>query len=401
MNNAQKWKLNKREITIIAVLTVLTALEPLSIDAYLSSFIDISETLDAPVYKVQASLSVFLGGFAVGQLFWGPLSDRIGRRLPILASLALFSAVSFACAAAGDIETFWIARFFQAFFGCAPVVISRAVITDAFPSGKILLAFAILSMTQSVAPIAGPAAGNMIRELLSWRHIFCATGIAGILSAICTFLFLKETRSGSAERGGFFAGCAEALRNRAFVSGSVAGSAVYVALMAYISNSSVIFMREFGVDGSAFSAIFMANSAAIIGGAFFISGKSGQNRSEAYLKISFAGMAALSAALVGVSLFAKNPWAAAAILFCEMFALGALFPITTNLALKPFSGSDKSGTASSLFGFFQLASAFLFTAAANRLFDDPLALVSASLLACSVVGIAPYAMRRKGAQSRP
>lgn len=319
-----------------------------------------------------------MGGFAVGQLFWGPLSDRIGRRLPILASLALFSAVSFVCAAAGDIETFWIARFFQAFFGCAPVVISHAVITDAFPSGKILLAFAILSMAQSVAPIAGPAAGNMIRELLSWRHIFCATGIAGILSAICTFLFLKETRSGSAERGGFFAGCAEALRNRAFVSGSVTGSAVYVALMAYISNS-----------------------AAIIGGAFFISGKSGQNKSEAYLKISFAGMAALSAALVGVSLFAKNPWATAAILFCEMFALGALFPITTNLALKPFSGSDNSGTASSLFGFFQLASAFLFTAAANRLFDDPLALVSASLLACSIIGIAPYAARRKGAEIRP
>lgn len=100
MNNAQKWKLNRREITIIAVLTVLTALEPLSIDAYLSSFIDISETLNAPVYKVQASLSVFLGGFAVGQLFWGPLSDRIGRRLPILASLALFSA-GFVCLRGG------------------------------------------------------------------------------------------------------------------------------------------------------------------------------------------------------------------------------------------------------------------------------------------------------------
>lgn len=244
----------------------------------------------------------------------------------------------------------------------------------------------------------------MIRELLSWRYIFWAIGIAGILSAVCTFLFLKETGFRQYRNGADFSpGCAEVLRNRAFVSGSVAGSAVYVALMAYISNSSVIFMRGFGVGGSAFSAIFMANSAAIIGGAFFISGKSGQNKSEAYLKISFAGHGlALSAALVGVSLFAKNPWATAAILFCEMFALGALFPITTNLALKPFSGSDNSGTASSLFGFFQLASAFLFTAAANRLFDDPLALVSASLLACSIIGIAPYAgAGRKGAEIRP
>ncbi len=81
-----------------------------------------------------------------------------------------------------------------------------------------------------------------------------------------------------------------------------------------------VFMRGFGAGGSAFSAIFMANSAAIIGVAFFISGKSGQNKSEAYLKISFAGMAALSAALVGVSLFAKNPWAAAEIPFCEVRA---------------------------------------------------------------------------------
>lgn len=400
MISTKKWKLNKSEITIIAVLTVLTALEPLSIDTYLSSFIDISETLNTPIYNVQISLSVFLGGFAVGQLFWGPLSDRIGRRVPILLSLMLFSAASFLCMATRNIETFWIARFFQAFFGCAPVVISRAVITDSFPSGKILLAFSILSMTQSVAPLAGPAAGNLIRELFSWRYIFFATGMMGIFSALCAFFFLKETNEEKSGGGGFFANCAGMLANRGFLAGCIAGSAVYAALMVYISNSSVVFMREFGVGGNVFSAIFIANSVAIIAGSFFISGKSGQNKSERYLKISFACMIALSAALYAISAFGNSLWGTAAILFGEMFALGVLFPTTVNLALKPFSGSDKSGTASSLFGFFQLAFAFIFTIAANRLFEDPLLLMPVSLLACAVAGIAPYALKpgeRKGA----
>ena len=183
------------------------------------------------------------------------------------------------------------------------------------------------------------------------------------------------------------------LANRGFLAGSIAGSVVYAALMMYISNSSVVFMREFGVGGNVFSAIFISNSVAIIAGSFFISGKSGQNKSERYLKISFACMIVLSAALHGISAFGNSLLGAAAILFGEMFVLGVLFQTTVNLALKPFSGSDKSGTASSLFGFFQQAFAFIFAIAANRLFEDPLLLISVSLLVCAVAGISPYALK--------
>ncbi len=143
MINNKKCEINKNEIIIILVLTLATALEPLSIDTYISSFMDISKSLNTSIANVQATLSIFLGGFAAGQLFWGMISDAVGRRLPMLVSLIAFTIATFMCAISTSIEFMWIARFFQAFFGCAPVVLSRAVITDSFPSSKILLAFCL------------------------------------------------------------------------------------------------------------------------------------------------------------------------------------------------------------------------------------------------------------------
>lgn len=119
MNNIEKCKNCKNEIVIIFVLTIITALEPLSIDTYISSFMDIAKSLKTSVLNVQITLSVFLGGFAVGQLFWGVVSDAVGRRKPILFSLLAFTVATFMCMSAPTVEFMWVARFFQAFFGCA------------------------------------------------------------------------------------------------------------------------------------------------------------------------------------------------------------------------------------------------------------------------------------------
>lgn len=258
-----------------------------------------------------------MGGFAVGQLFWGVVSDAVGRKKPILFSLFAFSVATFMCMVSPSVEFMYVARFLQAFFGCAPVVISRAVITDSFPSAKILFAFSVLAVTQGIAPMVGPIMGNTIREYFPWRYIFGAVGLIGVASFLITWFLLKETNKNRGITGGFFKGC--------------------ISVLAKAS--------------------------------FFVS-------AYCFRNLSFA-------------IFS---------LFAAMFFWGELFPLTTNLALKPFADSNKSGTASAIFGFSQLGSSFLFTIILNKVSGNPLLLLPMAFLGCSVAGVLPYVFCRKAAQ---
>lgn len=397
MINNKKCEINKNEIIIILVLTLATALEPLSIDTYISSFMDISKSLNTSIANVQATLSIFLGGFAAGQLFWGMISDAVGRRLPMLVSLIAFTIATFMCAISTSIEFMWIARFFQAFFGCAPVVLSRAVITDSFPSSKILLAFSILAITQGVAPMTGPILGNFIREYFPWEYIFFTVGAIGILSFFTVFFFLKETNKNIGVSGNFIGNGIQVLKDGKFMAANAAGCAIYTALMVYISNSSLIFMEKFSVSGRLFSVIFFANSLSIMLGSAYISKKSGQNKSAYYLTLAFASMILCSAAFFASAHFLNSLILFALFLFATMFFLGMLFPLTTNLALKPFSESNKSGTASAIFGFSQLGTAFACTILLNNISNNPIVLLAATFCGCSILGILPFIeIRKKG-----
>lgn len=395
MINNKKCEINKNEIIIILVLTLSTALEPLSIDTYISSFMDISKSLNTSIANVQTTLSIFLGGFAAGQLFWGIISDAAGRRLPMLVSIIAFVIATFMCAISPSIEFMWIARFFQAFFGCAPVVLSRAVITDSFPSSKILLAFSILAITQGVAPMTGPILGNFIREYFPWEYIFFAIGAIGIFSFFTVFFFLKETNKNLGVSGNFIENGIQVLKDGKFMAANAAGCAIYTALMVYISNSSLIFMEKFSVSGRLFSVIFFANSLSIMLGSAYISKKSGQNKSAYYLKLAFASMILCSAAFFASAYFLNSLILFAIFLFATMFFLGMLFPLTTNLALKPFSESNKSGTASAIFGFSQLGTAFACTILLNNISNNPIVLLAATFCGCSILGILPFIEIRK------
>lgn len=180
---------------VVIILALLTALEPLSIDLYLPGFLIISEALKTDVAAVQISLSTFLGGFAIGQLIWGPLADKYGRKKPILLSLLIFIIASIACIYVKTVEQLWIMRFIQAIGGCGGIVISRAVVSDYFEKEKTLKIFSLLAMIMGVAPIVAPLFGNAILQIShNWHSLFGAMAFIGIMLFLLTLIFLPETR---------------------------------------------------------------------------------------------------------------------------------------------------------------------------------------------------------------
>lgn len=219
--------------------------------------------------------------------------------------------------------------------------------------------------------------------------------IAGILSFFTVFFFLKETNKNIGVSGNFIGNGIQVLKDGKFMAANAAGCAIYTALMVYISNSSLIFMENFSVSGRLFSVIFFANSLSIMLGSAYISKKSGQNKSAYYLKLAFASMILCSAAFFASAHFLNSLILFALFLFATMFFLGMLFPLTTNLALKPFSESNKSGTASAIFGFSQLGTAFACTILLNNISNNPIVLLAATFCGCSILGILPFIEIRK------
>ena len=138
--------LKKNQLVVVLILALLSALEPFSIDLYLPGFLKIAQYYQTDLKAVQFSISTFLAGFAAGQLFWGIMSDRYGRKWPTIISLLLFIVATIACIYSVTIEQFWIARFFQAFAGCAGVVIARAIVNEYFDKAETMHIFSLLAI---------------------------------------------------------------------------------------------------------------------------------------------------------------------------------------------------------------------------------------------------------------
>ena len=223
---------------IIIILALLTALEPLSIDLYLPVFMKISEAFGTDISAVQISLSTFLGGFAIGQLFWGPLADRFGRKKPILISLLIFIAASVGCIYVKTVEQLWIMRFIQAIGGCGGVVISRAVVTDYFDKSKTLQIFALLALIMGVAPILAPGIGNGILQFTSWKGLVGAFIVMGIILLLLTLFCLPETHHGKAKNSGnVIRSYWEILKVRKFTVYSLLAGIANGALMIYVATA--------------------------------------------------------------------------------------------------------------------------------------------------------------------
>ena len=389
-------KLKKQQFIVVFILALLSALEPFSIDLYLPGFLKISQYYQTDLKAVQFSISTFLAGFAVGQLFWGIISDKYGRKWPTIASLLLFIAATIACIYSVNIEQFWIARFFQAFAGCAGVVIARAIVNEYFEQDDTMRVFSLLAIIAGVAPIIGPVAGNFLVSHFTWQSTFITLLVLGIVSLLLVVFFLPETKVKAIDpiqKRNLIQDFRAVLRVKIFLKYTLIGSVTYSILMIYLANAPYLIMEYGQLSSAIFSYIFAFNAVGLMVGAWVSSAFTRWwSIRQIILYTTILGLFC-SIIFLGLCMMQQPIEWLLVPLFFIILTLGVLFPATTKLALEPFH--ENSGSASALLGSLQLMLTFIISAATNLIPVDLLLLTGLALLVCHGLYLACYAIKEE------
>lgn len=244
-------KLRPDTLAMTAVLAMLTALGPLSTDFYLPSLPEIVQVMDTDVAGAQATLSSFLFGFAGGQILWGPLSDRLGRRPILLAGLALFLLATLACAFAPSIGALTAARALQAFGASGPIVLGRAMVRDLYEGPRAGRELARMGMIMGLVPAVAPVIGGLLQSAFGWRSTFFASLVFALALAATIILVMPETlrarTPGALSIPSIFRGFGVLLQNRAFRVYVGLTALAYAGLFAFISGSSFVLINVYGL----------------------------------------------------------------------------------------------------------------------------------------------------------
>nr|WP_225987104.1 multidrug effflux MFS transporter [Streptomyces spectabilis] len=354
---------------VTLILGGLTAMPPLSMDMYLPALPEVTDALHAPAATIQLTLTACLMGMALGQLVVGPMSDKWGRRRPLLAGLFVYVFATAICALAPTAELLIAFRLLQGLAGAAAIVIARAVVRDLYDGVEMARFFSTLMLISGVAPVVAPLIGGQVLRLTDWRGIFVVLTVVGIALTLLVWRSLPETLAPEDRHGG---GTAEALRtmrgllaDRVFTGYMVAGGFAFAALFAYISASPFVIQEIYGASPQTFSLLFGVNSIGLIA-VGQINGKLLVGRVSLDKALGF-GLVVITLAATALLLMTSGVFgdvglgAVAAGLFVLMSAMGLAMPNTNALALM--RTKHAAGSASALLG----TSSFLIGAIASPL----------------------------------
>ena len=252
----------------ILLLALLTSLGPLSIDMYLPALPVMANAFGVPTQMVANSLPAYFLGLALGQLIYGPLSDRIGRKPPLYFGLALFSVASVLCVFAQNEWSLIAARILQALGGCVGVVIARAAIRDRLDLQTSAQAFSSMMIVMTIAPIIAPTLAAWVLQWMNWQAIFAVLACVGMICLICVHFFFQETLAKQHRLNLNFQQVltlyGSILKDSNFRMPMLAGCLTGGALFCYISGSSAVMMDQYGLSETAFAYLFGANAVGIM-----------------------------------------------------------------------------------------------------------------------------------------
>lgn len=379
-------------LRMVLILGALSAFGPLAIDFYLPAFPAMAQAFATDEQHVQSTLAVYFLGLSIGQLAYGPIADRFGRRKPLLFGVTLFTLASLACAYAPNLDTLIMARFVQALGGCAGMVLSRAIVSDncdAVGSAKV---FSQLMLVMGLAPILAPMLGGALVNLAGWQSIFLVLGLFSAAALLAVSLGLPESLPAHVPRQPLSGALRQYLSlasDRVFLGHAFTGGIAMAGMFAYIAGSPFIFIKLYGVPAEHFGWLFGTNAAGFILVAQ-VNARLLSRRGPGWLLVRAVGVY-LAAGVLLLAVAASRPahlWMLLVPLFVCISSLGCIIP---NAAACAMNGQgDRAGSASALMGCLQFSVAAGAAALVGLLHDGsavPMSLVI-SLCGALVVSVA-------------
>ena len=372
-------------LSLILILGTLTALGPFSIDMYLPGFPAIARDLDTDVAGVSLSLSSFFIGISAGQLLYGPLLDRFGRKKPLYVGLAVYIVSSLACAFASTLDALIYLRFLQAIGSCAAAVASVAMVRDLFPVEENAKVFSTLMLVVGVSPMVAPTVGGYVTAGFGWESVFLILAAMALAILLAVRFGLPESRPGDASMSlrprPILTNFLGVLREPRFYTYALSGAVSFAGLLAYVSGSPLVFMEIYQVNEKQYGWIFAFLSVGLIGASQVNSLLLRRYRSEQIIVRALICQVLIAALFVaGTSLGLLGLFPTIGFIFISLCSLGFTFPNASALALATFTRN--AGSASAMMGAIQMGIGALATVVLG-LFQVHSALPMATVMAAS------------------
>ena len=394
MNPIQK----PNKTQIIFILGLLSAIGPFSIDMYLPAFPAIASSLNTTVSQVVLSLSSFFIGISIGQLIYGPLLERFGRKKPLYVGLVIYLVTSIGCAFANSVDSLIVLRFLQAIGSCAGMVTSRAIVRDLFDVKENAKIFSSLMLVIAVSPIIAPTLGGYITSAFGWRYVFGVLILIDLGIIVSVHFLLPESKQPDPSHSlrpkaitrNFFSILVHPQFYIFALTGAIAASGLY----AYISGSPQVFIEIFGVNEKQYGWIFAVIAVGIIGSSQINSLVLRRHASEKIVQVALLVQSLIGLILVVTVLMGWSElYSTIFLIFLFLCCQGFIFPNASALTLAAFG--HNAGNASAMMGAIQMGIG-AFASAMVSVMENHTALPMTGVMAfCSIAAFLIFTMGKK------
>lgn len=382
--------MNHTYLKYALILGILTAFGPICTDFYLPALPEIATHLNTTSTLSQLTLTASLLGLGLGQLFFGPWSDRVGRKTPLLIALGLFTLSSIACAMVQHIEQMIVIRFIQGFAGAGGAVLARAIANDRYTGNDLARFLALIMAINGIAPVLAPVLGGIQLTLTSWRGLFITlAGLGGLVLVLC-LIALKESHQVETLKSSsisVFSSFKTIIKDRIFLGLCFTQSLVMGGLFAYIGASSYVFQEIYSFSPQQYSLLFAVNGCGLIAAAIITSKLIQRYSLTQLLTKSLIFSVVISILLFLFSLLHAPLYLTLIALFLSLAVVSSISTLANTLAMQ--RQTQYSGTTSALLGFSMFAIGGV-TAPLSTVFDTSLFSMSSVIVGCYVLAFMSY-----------